>query len=213
MGRKYVDLDGLSHFKSKMDNIYVGKQTGKGLSTNDYTNEEKTKLAGLSNYDDTEIRQMIAQASGAIDTIKVNNVEQTITNKTVNITVPTATNDLINDSNYQTDTDVENAINSKISSVYKPKGSIAFANLPALQTANEGFVYDITNSFTTTADFVEGAGKSYPAGTNVVIINNGTEQNPVYKYDVLSGFIDLSHYVLDSDLVAITNAEIDAIFA
>ena len=29
---------------------YVEKETGKGLSTNDYTDEEKTKLAGLSNY-------------------------------------------------------------------------------------------------------------------------------------------------------------------
>lgn len=29
---------------------YVTKETGKGLSTNDYTTAEKTKLAGLSNY-------------------------------------------------------------------------------------------------------------------------------------------------------------------
>ena len=29
---------------------YVLKETGKGLSTNDYTTAEKTKLAGLSNY-------------------------------------------------------------------------------------------------------------------------------------------------------------------
>lgn len=33
----------------------VDKVAGKGLSTNDYTTEEKTKLAGLSNYDDTSI--------------------------------------------------------------------------------------------------------------------------------------------------------------
>ncbi len=33
----------------------VDKVTGKGLSTEDYTTAEKTKLAGLSNYDDTEI--------------------------------------------------------------------------------------------------------------------------------------------------------------
>ena len=33
----------------------VDKVTGKGLSTEDYTTEEKTKLAGLSNYDDTQI--------------------------------------------------------------------------------------------------------------------------------------------------------------
>lgn len=33
----------------------VDKVTGKGLSTNDYTNEEKTKLAGLENYDDNAL--------------------------------------------------------------------------------------------------------------------------------------------------------------
>jgi len=37
----------------------VDKVSGKGLSTNDYTNAEKTKLAGLQNYDDTELRKKI----------------------------------------------------------------------------------------------------------------------------------------------------------
>lgn len=38
----------------------VDKISGKGLSTNDYTTTEKNKLAGLSNYDDTEVRNLIA---------------------------------------------------------------------------------------------------------------------------------------------------------
>lgn len=37
----------------------VDKVTGKGLSTNDYTNEEKQKLSTLENYDDTEVRELI----------------------------------------------------------------------------------------------------------------------------------------------------------
>ena len=37
----------------------VDKVSGKGLSTNDYTNPEKQKLAGLSNYDDSTLRQYI----------------------------------------------------------------------------------------------------------------------------------------------------------
>lgn len=44
----------------------VDKVTGKGLSTNDYTDAEKTKLAGLENYDDTAVRELIA---GKQDTI------------------------------------------------------------------------------------------------------------------------------------------------
>lgn len=80
----------------------------------------------------------------------------------------------------------------------KPKGSIAFANLPALSVSNINNVYNITDAFTTTADFVEGAGKAYPAGTNVAIINVGTDAIPTYKYDIYSGFVDLSPYLLKS---------------
>lgn len=39
----------------------VDKEEGKGLSSNDYTDADKEKLEGLSNYDDTEVR---AQLSG-----------------------------------------------------------------------------------------------------------------------------------------------------
>ena len=38
----------------------VDKVVGKGLSSNDYTDADKLKLAGLKNYDDTQIRELIA---------------------------------------------------------------------------------------------------------------------------------------------------------
>ena len=226
---KYVDLDGLSHFKAKCDNEYVAKETGKGLSTNDYTTEEKNKLNGIEAGAEANIIESIvvngvtatisnktasvtvsAGGSSLIDSISVNGVTQTITNKNVDITVPTNNNQLTNGAGYQTASDVETAINNKIGSAYKAKGSIAFASLPALSSSNEGNVYNVTDSFTTTSDFVEGAGKTYPAGTNVVIINT---TGSTYKYDVLAGIVDLSSYVLASDLVAYTNSEIDTIFA
>ena len=37
----------------------VDKVTGKGLSSNDYTDADKLKLTGLENYDDTQIRELI----------------------------------------------------------------------------------------------------------------------------------------------------------
>ena len=40
----------------------VDKETGKGLSTNDYTTAEKNKLAGLSNYDDTAVNSAMVRA-------------------------------------------------------------------------------------------------------------------------------------------------------
>ena len=68
------------------------------------------------------------------------------------------------------------AIDNKLSSVYKVKGSLAFASLTSalLVKANEGNVYNITDAFTTTADFVEGAGKKHSAGSNVVVVETTT---------------------------------------
>lgn len=86
-------------------------------------------------------------------------------------------------------------IDGKISSVYKPGGSVAFAALPTADEEHLGLVYNVTDKFTATADFLEGAGGKHPAGTNVVIVKSGDE----YKYDVLSGFVDLSGYVEKAD--------------
>lgn len=85
-------------------------------------------------------------------------------------------------------------IAESLGAIYKPAGSIAFASLPALSADVLGNVYNITDSFTTTADFVEGAGDNYPAGTNVAIVDVGTGGSHSYKYDVLSGVVDLSAY-------------------
>lgn len=67
---------------------------------------------------------------------------------------------------------LEEAIDNKISSVYKIKGSLAFASLTSalLVKANEGNVYNVTDAFTTTDLFLEGAGKKHTAGSNVVVV-------------------------------------------
>ena len=51
----------------------VDRQTGKGLSTNDYTTEEKNRLAGLTNYNDSEVRELITAL-----TLKVNGLEERV---------------------------------------------------------------------------------------------------------------------------------------
>lgn len=93
--------------------------------------------------------------------------------------------------NAQSGVAVKSAIDTAISSTYKASGSVAFASLPTLSSSIKGNVYNVTDAFTTTADFVEGAGHSYPAGTNVVCINT---TGSTYKWDVLAGFVDLSGY-------------------
>ena len=57
------DVD-LSNYYTKSevdakDSTKIDKVNGKGLSTEDYTTAEKSKLASLSNYDDSEIRSLI----------------------------------------------------------------------------------------------------------------------------------------------------------
>lgn len=151
-----------------------------------------------------------------VDSIAINGTVQTPDgNKQVNIPVPTKTSDLTNNSDFQTGTQVEVAINAKIGGVYTPKGTVTFANLPALSADNVGGVYNISDAFITTADFVEGAGVSHAAGTNVAIVE---PSEGVYKYDALSGAVDLSNYYtkLQIDEMTATDEEvkelIDGIF-
>lgn len=60
-----------------------------------------------------------------------------------------------------------------------PKGSIEFSNLPTLTDASIGDLYNIKDNFTTTDDFIEGAGAKISAGTNVVCV----EENLTKKWD------------------------------
>lgn len=113
-----------------------------------------------------------------------------------------------------TATQIQNAISGAIASTYKPGGSKAnIAALPALGEEVLGFVYNVESAFTTTADFVEGAGKKHPAGSNVVIVDTDeTGENPTYKYDVLAGFVDLSGYSTTAEMnQAISTAVADKI--
>lgn len=93
--------------------------------------------------------------------------------------------------NYYDKSTTDEKIAAAISSTYKAAGSIDFASLPALAVTEEGKVYNVNDGFTTNENFVEGTGKQYPAGTNVVCIE--TEPD-TYKWDVLAGFVDLSAY-------------------
>ena len=121
-------------------------------------------------------------------------------------------------------------LNSKLSNIYTPKGSAIYADTTYLASANKaspaidsvglwqqingnwtkltevmpGWVYNITNKFTTDANFIDGANIEPLEGINIVVINVGTTQNPVLKFDLLavSTETDLSDYD--------TSAEVDA---
>lgn len=95
-----------------------------------------------------------------------------------------------------------------VNGAYILRGSITFANLPTVLTAAmRGYVYNVTEEFTTTALFIGGAGKKYPAGTNVAVADVGTDtfsevtpegtENPQEEgwYEESSGT-----YILTSDI-------------
>lgn len=109
---------------------------------------------------------------------------------------------------YSDMTAITNAIATKLNAIngaYVFKGSVAFASKPSSITeAMNGYVYNITDDFTTTADFVEGAGKKCKAGTNIAVADLSTYDvvTPVGSEDPSSeGWYELvgGKYVLSAD--------------
>jgi len=108
---------------------------------------------------------------------------------------------------YADATTLMTAIAEKIEKLgcYHFKGSIAFASLPASPSAAEkGFLWNISDDFTTDARFVEGAGKKYSAGENVGVADMSTydavtpqagdDPKTLGWYELVSG-----EYVLSED--------------
>ena len=83
-------------------NTKVDAETGKGLSSEDFTAEEKSKLSGLENYDDTNI-------SDRIDTVETG-IARLNGDATVNGSVDKKVASCLSDSKSYTDTSVQNAI-------------------------------------------------------------------------------------------------------
>lgn len=149
---------------------------------NNYTTAEKNKLSGI--------------ATGAqvnkIESIKVNGTAQTITDKAVDIAVPTNNNQLTNGAGYQTASQVQTAINSAISGITGIDFQVV-ASLPA--TGTKGVIYLVSNSGT---------------GINIydeyIWVTNRFEKIGTTE-------IDLSNYYNTTNLLALTNQEIDTIIS
>lgn len=230
--KKFLDLNGLLYFWNKVKtyvdnagNNKVDKEVGKGLSTNDYTNEEKAKLQGLNNYTLPKASAdtlggikvgaglsitgegiLSATGGGTADAVNWENV----------VGRPTNVSALTNDAGYQTASDVESTVTGKgyqtagdvdakladyakktdVSSVYKYKGSVEnYEGLP-VSDQQVGDTYNVK-----AADNSHGI----KAGDNVVWDGSA--------WDVLSGTVDLSGYMQEADLVAINNGEIDGVIS
>ena len=175
MSKTYISKEKFQVIWGKIVELFVAKEAGKGLSSND--------------YDDTAVAE-VAKIAGKAD-------------KATSLSGYGITDAYTKD-------EVDDAVNSlraDISSVYKVKGSVAFADLPT-EGMVAGDVYNVTDEFTVVAGFVcyeDGAEtqKAYPAGTNVVYTAAG--------WDCLAGTYDFSNFMQKSDIVDITEDEINTI--
>ena len=193
--------------------------------TNEIATAKSEAIASAKSYTDTEAAS--AKSAAIKDAKSYTDGEITSAKSYADTEIGKAKEAAISDAKSYTDTGVsgaksyadtqiaaaktalETTINTKIASAYKVKGSVAFASLPTPAKAEEGNVYNVTDAFTTTASFVEGAGKKYPAGANVVCVE---ESSGTYKFDVLAGFIDSDSFVKNTDIAAVTEGEINALF-
>lgn len=232
MADKLVAKTQLEYFKGKLDakndEKYVAKEAGKVLSTNDFTNEYKTKLDGIEAQANktvvdsalnkestnpvqnkviaTKLEEITSQGGepNTIETIKVNGSPLTPDgSKAVDISVPTKVSQLQNDRGYQTAANVEQTLTSKN---YATKADISsvYKYKGSVSTYAE-----LPQSEQQTGDVynVETADSSHgvKAGDNVAW--NGT------AWDVLSGTVDLSNYYDMTNYPLCQNADIDEMFA
>lgn len=72
------------------------------------------------------------------------------------------------------------SISESFAGALRPMGTVSFASLSALTSVTAGDMYNISDEFTTTDDFKEGAGSVIPAGANIYKTSDG-------KWDVLAG--------------------------
>ena len=215
----FLDKNGVLYLWQKIVARFVAKEAGKGLSTNDFTTAEKEKLAGIAekanNY---TLPQASSTVLGGVKIGRGLSMEGDVLNATGG-----GTADAVEWSNVQnkpdtiagygiTDAYTKGEVDGKLSSTYKPGGSLNFADLPIPSASNLGFVYNMNDAFTTDERFLNDEPSQYPIGTNVAVVavedgGSGTK----YMFDVLAGFIDLSGFMKKTDMVPITNEEIDEI--
>lgn len=66
------DTEDISQIKQQIADLEQNKEDkveGKGLSTEDYTTQEKNKLASLQNYNDSEVRELISALNLRLTTL------------------------------------------------------------------------------------------------------------------------------------------------
>lgn len=138
----------------------------------------------------------VAENGGKIDTIAVNGTNQAITNKRVNLTVPTKASDLTNDIDFQTEAQVQALIDAELAEITGIDFQVV-STLPA--TGAKGVIYLLHNVTSETDIYDEYIWVTPTSGAS-------------HYEQIGTTAVDLSGYWAKGDLVAMTTAEIDALF-
>ena len=162
---KLLDENRLAQLWGLIKGKFVQAETGKGLSTNDFTTDEKNKLSNIEAGANENI----------IEGIAVNNVDITPVNKRVNLVVPTKVSDLTNDEKFQTDTEVASAIagsgyQANVIETVKVNGSIL--DVDSKKSVN--VIVPTDNSV-----LANGAGYQTASDVSSALINSGYQANVI----------------------------------
>ena len=168
----------------------VDKVSGKGLSTEDYTSEEKTKLSGIAEGAEANVQSDWNQSNNeADDFIKNKPTLGTAAAKDSTTYISPGNNDV------PTANSVYQAMTSMLNGAFHPAGNKTCAELTSalLIQENVGNVYKITDNGTTDANWVGGAGQTITANQNAVVVY-GNEPN-TFLFNLENGInIDMSAY-------------------
>lgn len=216
---KYLSYEGLAHLKllikSALDGK-VSKENGKGLSTNDLTNELVTKINDTAST--VEGLVISGGQANVIEKVKVNNTLLEVTDKTVNIEVPTNNNQLTNGAGYITGVNTNDITTALGFTPYNESNPKGYQTAAQVSSAISGAIEGITGI---EYNIVESLPESGEPGIIYLTSNGGENPNIYDEYVYVNGKfekigttdVDLSGYVQEEDLVAITNSEIDTIWA
>lgn len=83
---KFLTLTGLSYFFGRINTLFQRKEAGKGLSTNDLTNELKAQIEKVAGIE-TQVTNLVNVGGepNVIETVKVNGTALTVNGKAVDV--------------------------------------------------------------------------------------------------------------------------------
>lgn len=178
------------HYKNTIKKEMVAREEGKCLSTNDFTNEEKRKLAGLDNVVPEGLtEEQIAKINAAI------------------------TQADLDEGGYQTDTEVNDLILAAKNEIFA-KGYQDENDVRTLLAASQHLVRKLVTS----SDDIDATAQD--AEKYIYLVPLYTDDNTIYSEWVVvdgqavmvgTGFTNLDDYWSKNELFAITTSELEAI--